>query len=574
MIIFEKIRWKNILSTGNAWTEVLLNRSSNTLIVGENGSGKSTILDALCYVLFSKPFRKVSKKQLVNSVNQKGASIECEFSIGKNHYKVHRTIKTYGSQPFEIYINDKLVDQTGDSRDYQDFLETNILKLNFKSFTQIVILGSSSFIPFMQLSGPQRREIIEDLLDIKIFSSMNVILKDKVNDNKTRVTELKYHIDLIRDKIEVQRKFIDEIKQSNNEKIDKNKEEIEKTQATILRSRQKTETLEAQVKELQEKIKDKNKLQNKLGSITAMEESMEAKIKQLKKDIQFYETHDECPTCNQTIGKELKEKNTKKKEEKLVEVQQGLVELGKKYEEINEKVAHALNISDLVSSKQTEHSKESANITALNSYITKLNEENISLGSDRKDVSKENKKLATLTRQLTDGKKKQEELVHEKTLYEVAGILLKDQGIKTKIIKQYVPIINKLVNKYLAAMDFFVNFELDENFSENIKSRHRDEFTYDSFSEGEKMRIDLALLFTWRAIARMKNSTNTNLLILDEVFDASLDNNGCDEFLKILHQLGNDQNVFVISHKGDILSDKFRSTIRFEKHKNFSRIAS
>ena len=574
MIIFEKIRWKNILSTGNAWTEVLLNRSSNTLIVGENGSGKSTILDALCYVLFSKPFRKVSKKQLVNSDNQKGASIECEFSIGKNHYKVHRTIKTYGSQPFEIYINDKLVDQTGDSRDYQDFLETNILKLNFKSFTQIVILGSSSFIPFMQLSGPQRREIIEDLLDIKIFSSMNVILKDKVNDNKTRVTELKYHIDLIKDKIEVQRKFIDEIKQSNNEKIDKNKEEIEKTQATILRSRQKTETLEAQVKELQEKIKDKNKLQNKLGSITAMEESMEAKIKQLKKDIQFYETHDECPTCNQTIGKELKEKNTKKKEEKLVEVQQGLVELGKKYEEINEKVAHALNISDLVSSKQTEHSKESANITALNSYITKLNEENISLGSDRKDVSKENKKLATLTRQLTDGKKKQEELVHEKTLYEVAGILLKDQGIKTKIIKQYVPIINKLVNKYLAAMDFFVNFELDENFSENIKSRHRDEFTYDSFSEGEKMRIDLALLFTWRAIARMKNSTNTNLLILDEVFDASLDNNGCDEFLKILHQLGNDQNVFVISHKGDILSDKFRSTIRFEKHKNFSRIAS
>jgi len=573
LIIFEKIRWKNLLSYGNVWTEVNLKRSPNTLIVGENGSGKSTILDALCYVLFSRPFRRVTKKQLVNSVNTKGTSIEVEFTVGKNSYKVHRSIKTWGSQPFEIYVNGQMINQTGDSKDYQEHLETNILKLNFKSFTQIVILGSSSFIPFMQLSGPQRREIIEDLLDIKIFSSMNVILKDKVNDNKTRVTELKYHIDLVKDKIEVQRKFIDEIKQSNNEKIDKNKEEIEKTQATILRSRQKTETLEAQVKELQEKIKDKNKLQNKLGSITAMEESMEAKIKQLKKDIQFYETHDECPTCNQTIGKELKEKNTKKKEEKLAEVQQGLVELGKKYEEINEKVAHALNISDLVSSKQTEHSKESANITALNSYITKLNEENISLGSDRKDVSKENKKLATLTRQLTDGKKKQEELVHEKTLYEVAGILLKDQGIKTKIIKQYVPIINKLVNKYLAAMDFFVNFELDENFSENIKSRHRDEFTYDSFSEGEKMRIDLALLFTWRAIARMKNSTNTNLLILDEVFDASLDNNGCDEFLKLIHQLGGEQNVFVISHKGDLLQDKFFSTIRFEKHKNFSRIA-
>ena len=573
MIIFEKIRWKNLLSYGNVWTEVQLQRSPNTLIVGENGSGKSTILDALCYVLFSRPFRRVTKKQLVNSVNTKGTSIEVEFSVGKNKYKVHRSIKTWGSQPFEIYVNGQMINQTGDSKDYQEHLETNILKLNFKSFTQIVILGSSSFIPFMQLSGPQRREIIEDLLDIKIFSSMNVILKDKVSDNKNRITELKYHIDLIKDKIEVQRQFIDEIKQTNNEKIEKNQQEIEKTQATILRSRQKTDTLEQQVRELQEKIKDKNQLQNKLGSITAMEESMESKIKQLSKDIEFYDNHDECPTCNQSITAETKTKNVTKKQEKIKQVKQGLEELGKKYQEVNEKVAHALNISDLVSSKQSEHSKESANITALNNYITKLNEENMSLGSDRKDVGKENKKLSTLTRQLTDGKHKQEDLVHEKTLYEVAGILLKDQGIKTKIIKQYVPIINKLVNKYLAAMDFFVNFELDENFVENIKSRHRDQFTYDSFSEGEKMRIDLALLFTWRAIARMKNSTNTNLLILDEVFDASLDNNGCDEFLKLIHQLGGEQNVFVISHKGDLLQDKFFSTIRFEKHKNFSRIA-
>ena len=573
MIIFEKIRWKNLLSYGNVWTEVELKRSPNTLIVGENGSGKSTILDALCYVLFSRPFRKVTKKQLVNSVNTKGTSIEVEFTVGKNKYKVHRSIKTWGSQPFEIYVNDELINQTGDSKDYQEHLENNILKLNFKSFTQIVILGSSSFIPFMQLSGPQRREIIEDLLDIKIFSSMNVILKDKMTENRNKVTELKYEINLIKEKIDVQRKFIEEIKQTNNEKIQKNQEEIDKTQATILRSRQKTETIEKQVLELQEKIKDKNTLQNKLGQITAMEENMESKVKQLKKDIEFYQSHDECPTCNQSIGKELKDKNVNKKVDKIKQIERGLEDLGSKYKEINEKVAHALNISDLVSSKQTEHSKESANITALNSYITKLNEENSSLGGDRKDVGKENKKLSTLTRQLTDGKHKQENLVHEKTLYEVAGVLLKDQGIKTKIIKQYVPIINKLVNKYLAAMDFFVNFELDENFSENIKSRHRDEFTYDSFSEGEKMRIDLALLFTWRAIARMKNSTNTNLLILDEVFDASLDNNGCDEFLKLIHQLGGEQNVFVISHKGDLLQDKFFSTIRFEKHKNFSRIA-
>ncbi len=573
MIIFEKIRWKNLLSYGQNWTEVDLKRSANTLIVGENGSGKSTILDALCYVLFSRPFRRVTKKQLVNSVNGKGTSIEVEFTIGKNQYKIHRSIKLWGSQPFEIYVNGELLNQTGDSKDYQEHLENNILKLNFKSFTQIVILGSSSFIPFMQLSGPQRREIIEDLLDIKIFSSMNMILKDKVNENRSKITELKYEIDLVKDKMQVQRQFIDEIKQSNNEKIEKNKQEIEKTQSTILRSKQKTDTLEQQVKELQEKIKDKNELQNKLGSITAMEESMETKVKQLKKDIEFYMNNDKCPTCSQDITEFIKTYNVEKKESKIKEVEQGLQDIGKKYQEINEKVANALNISDLVSSKQTEHSKESANITALNNYITKLNEENTTLGSDRKDVSKENKKLSTLTRQLTDGKHKQEGLVHEKTLYDVAGVLLKDQGIKTKIIKQYVPIINKLVNKYLAAMDFFVEFQLDENFVETIKSRHRDQFTYESFSEGEKMRIDLSLLFTWRAVARMKNSTNTNLLILDEVFDASLDNNGCDEFLKLIHQLGGEQNVFVISHKGDVLQDKFMNHIRFEKHKNFSRIA-
>ena len=570
MIIFKKVRYKNFLSTGNQFIEIQLDRSQSTLVVGENGAGKSTMLDALCFGLYGKGFRNLKKDLLINSINQKELVVEIDFSIGKRDYKVIR-----GAKPnkFELYTNGKMVNQDATMKDYQEHLENNILKLNFKSFTQIVILGSSSFIPFMQLSGPQRREIIEDLLDIKIFSSMNVILKDKVSENKTKITELKYEINLIKEKIEVQRKFIEEIKQTNNEKIDKNNAEIEKTQATILRSRQKTEALEKQVLELQEKIKDKNTLQNKLGQITAMEENMEAKVKQLKKDIEFYENHDECPTCHQSIGKELKDKNVSKKVDKIKQIKQGLEDLGSKYKEVNDKVAHALNISDLVSSKQTEHSKESANITALNNYITKLNEENLSLGSDRKDVGKENKKLSTLTRQLTDGKHKQEDLVHEKTLYEVAGVLLKDQGIKTKIIKQYVPIINKLVNKYLAAMDFFVNFELDENFSENIKSRHRDEFTYDSFSEGEKMRIDLALLFTWRAIARMKNSTNTNLLILDEVFDASLDNNGCDEFLKLIHQLGGEQNVFVISHKGDLLQDKFFSTIRFEKHKNFSRIA-
>ena len=574
MIIFEKIRWKNLLSTGNVWTEVHLNRSSNTLIVGENGSGKSTILDALCYVLFSKPFRKVSKKQLVNSVNQKGTSIECEFSIGKNHYKVHRTIKTYGSQPFEIYINEKLVDQTGDSRDYQEFLETNILKLNFKSFTQIVILGSSSFIPFMQLSSPQRKEIIEDLLDIKIFSAMNVILKDKVSENKNKVQELKYQIKLTEEKINVQKKFIEEIRKSQSDKIDANDIEIKKAKDSIQRHKAKIEQLQAQIEELQESVKDHDKLQNRLGKVSVIESSLETKIKRLKEDILFYETNDQCPTCSQSLTVKFKEKAIKEKNDKLQETMKGMEDLGKEYTKIKEQVSNMSNVNGLVTNKQSLISSEHGNINAMTNYIEKLGEENKTISNDRKDIGKENKKLSTLVTTLSNQNKSQEELTHNKQMFEVAAMMLRDQGIKTKIIKQYVPIMNKLINKYLAAMDFFVDFQLDENFTEVIKSRHRDEFTYDSFSEGEKMRIDLALLFTWRAIARMKNSTNTNLLILDEVFDASLDNNGCDEFLKLLHQLGNDQNVFVISHKGDILTDKFRSTIRFEKHKNFSRIAS
>ena len=573
MITFEKIRWKNILSTGNAWTEVLLNRSPNTLIVGENGSGKSTILDALCYVLFSKPFRKVSKKQLVNSVNQKGASIECEFRIGKNHYKVHRTIKTYGSQPFEIYINEKLVDQTGDSRDYQEFLETNILKLNFKSFTQIVILGSSSFIPFMQLSSPQRKEIIEDLLDIKIFSAMNVLLKDKVTDNKNKVQELKYQVKLTEEKINVQKKFIDEIRKSQSDKIDANDAEIKKAKDNIQRHKAKIDQLQSQIEELQDSVKDHDKLQKKLGKVSVIESSLEAKIKRLKDDIQFYETNDQCPTCSQSLTADFKKKAIQGKNSKLSDAIKGMEELGNEYENIKSQVSEMSNVNGLVTNKQSLISSEHGNINAMNNYIEKLGEENKNISNDRKDIGKENKKLSTLVTTLSNQNKSQEDLTKDKQMYEIAAMMLRDQGIKTKIIKQYVPIMNKLINKYLAAMDFFVDFQLDENFVEVIKSRHRDEFTYDSFSEGEKMRIDLALLFTWRAIARMKNSTNTNLLILDEVFDASLDNNGCDEFLKLIHQLGGEQNVFVISHKGDTLQDKFRSVIKFEKVKNFSHVS-
>ena len=351
-------------------------------------------------------------------------------------------------------------------------------------------------------------------------------------------------------------------------------DEIKKAKDNIQRHKARIDTLQSQIEELQESVKDHDKLQKKLGKVSVIESSLETKIRRLKDDILFYETNDQCPTCSQSLTAEFKKKAIEGKNSKLSEAVKGMEELGKEYEKIKTQVSEMSNVNGLVTSKQSLISSEHGNINAMNNYIEKLGDENKNISNDRKDIGKENKKLSTLVTSLANQNKSQEELTNDKQMYEVAAMMLRDQGIKTKIIKQYVPIMNKLINKYLAAMDFFVDFQLDENFVEVIKSRHRDEFTYDSFSEGEKMRIDLALLFTWRAIARMKNSTNTNLLILDEVFDASLDNNGCDEFLKILHQLGNDQNVFVISHKGDILSDKFRSTIRFEKHKNFSRIAS
>ena len=571
MIHFHNVRWQNFLSTGNVWTDILLDKSPNTLVIGENGAGKSTMLDALCFALFGKPFRKINKPQLMNSVNQKDMLVETEFTIGKSRYRVLRGMKP---NVFEIYKDNVLINQTASVRDYQNYLEQNILKLNFNSFTQIVILGSSSFVPFMQLPTGARREIIEDLLDIKIFTAMNILLKEKLQQNKNNLKDIKYKIDLEQEKLEVHQKYIDEMQSKNKERIDSLKAEIEKSESAISRLEVDITNNNSSVTELQESVNDEESVQKKLNEILKIESKFEEKLKKLKKEIKFYQDNDHCPTCDQDIDDEIKSKKVNQNESKILEVDEAFEKLQIELDRENQRLLDIMEINKQIQEFLEKVSDSNNQISSLNKYIKQLRTNIDTEVDDVSDLKDENKKVNDIKKQIKGYEKKRENEIHEKELLDVAAELLKDKGIKTQIVRQYVPVMNKLVNKYLAAMEFFVSFELNENFEETIKSRHRDSFSYASFSEGEKMRIDLSLLLTWRAIAKMKNSTNTNLLILDEVFDASLDSNGCDEFLKLLNELGKETNVFVISHKGDILQDKFRSVIKFEKHKNFSRIAA
>jgi len=567
LIHFHNVRWKNFLSTGNVWTQVDLDRSSTTLVIGENGAGKSTVLDALCFALFGKPFRKINKPQLVNTVNEKNLLVEVNFTIGKYSYRIVRGIKP---SKFEIYKDDVLLNQTASSKDYQKYLEENVIKLNYNSFSQIVILGSSTFIPFMQLPAYARREIIEDLLDIKIFTAMNVLLKEKVQTNKEKLTDVNYHIEMEEEKIEVHQKYIEEIKVKAKERVASLEKEISNAESSITRFERDNELYNKKVTELQESIQDEDRVRKKLNEILSIETKFEDKIKKSKKEIQFYNDNDYCPTCTQTIDVAIKTEKIEQSEKKISEIRVALENLVNELSKENQRLLDISEINTEVSEYLEKISDANNQISSLMKYmkqvrksITETQEEKI----DNTDIEEIEKKIAELNNL-------KEKIINEREVLKVAADLLKDKGIKTQIVRQYVPVMNKLINKYLAAMEFFVSFELDENFEEVIKSRHRDTFSYGSFSEGEKMRIDLALLLTWRAVARMKNSTNTNLLILDEVFDASLDANGCDEFLKLLDEIGKDTNVFVISHKGDILQDKFRSVIRFEKHKNFSRVAA
>ncbi len=568
MIIFRTLKWKNLLSTGNYFTEINLSGNSNTLVVGENGSGKSTMLDALCFALFGKPFRAINKPQLVNSINNKDCIVEVTFDSNNKQYRIVRGIKP---NIFEIYCNGELLNQDAASRDYQEFLEKFILKLNYKSFTQIVILGSASFTPFMQLSASDRRTIIEDLLDIQIFSTMNSLVKDKLSNNKDLVSEKKHEIDLAQQKYDMQKKHIEELKQNNEDKVNEYESEIESHSDTISTLLANVATLTTETEELQLVVANKIETEAKVKKITKIESQIESNLSKFRKDISFFQSHDDCPTCRQAIAMEFKEEELTNLNTKVTECEHGLTELEQRLNKEQEKLNEINEKQKLINKKQVEIATNNTTINETNKLIARLRKLVDELKESKVVSEKEEQSLKTLKESLTELQANLKELIDERTYYEVASNLLKDTGIKTKIVKQYLPIINKLVNKYLASLDFFVNFNLDESFKETIKSRHRDEFTYNNFSEGEKQRIDMALMLTWRAVAKLKNSSNTNLLILDETFDSSLDANGTEELMKILHMLEG-VNLFVISHKGDILQDKFMNVIRFAKEKNFSRI--
>ena len=570
MIEFKTLRWMNLLSTGNAFTEVSLNEHKSTLIVGQNGAGKSTILDALSFVLYGKPFRKINKPQLINTINGKNCVVEVEFDVGKKKYKVVRGIKP---NIFEIYHNGEMINQSADVKDYQDMLEKTILKLNHKSFNQIVILGSASFVPFMQLPAAHRREIIEDLLDIQIFSVMHSLLKDKAAANKTAITDNKYKLEMVIDKIDIHKKHLEAQKVDNTQLIAEKQAKIAKLTAEVVKIKKGIEVFNKTIEGLRTKLVSKDKLSAKQSKLQTLQRQINERVKKTEKEIGFFTVHDTCPTCNQDISQEFKDTKIAEKSNQHTQLVDGLNKLQDELSIVVESMQEFAEINDSIVEMNKNVAVSTNNAKFTNEAIQELQIEMTALQEKTMNIENNSSEIKTLLEDQKALGLAKIELEDQKSVYDVASVLLKDSGIKTKIIKQYIPVINKLINKYLASMDFFVNFELDENFEEKIKSRFRDEFSYASFSEGEKARLDLALLFTWRSIAKLRNSASTNLLILDEVFDGSLDNTGNDELLGILQALTQGNNVFVISHKTDAYLDKFDKVLKFEKHKNFSRIA-
>ncbi len=552
MINFKYVRWKNFLSTGNQFIEIQLDKNPTTLIIGENGAGKSTILDALCFGLFGKPFRTISKNQLVNSVNNSSTSVEVEFTIGTRHYKVIRNIKP---NKFEIYQNDKLMSLEANVRDYQKILEQQILKLNYRSFTQVVILGSSTFVPFMQLRSTHRREVVEEILDIQIFSTMNVLLKQKMKSIVEELREIEYQYDIISEKISLQENYIDDI-QKNKDDIIKEKESSFNTNKYHIKEKtEEIESLEGDSKLLADDLIGEEQNKEKRSKLKDISVTLNDKFDRNRKMIFFLKDNDDCPTCKQHIDETFKSETIKEKNEQQKELSKGLTKLHEQLERLDTYVDTHRAARKFIRENDIEIAKLKSSVTELEKFNAKLQQE-INILTSGTVSEDDTKKLDRYKRDEIKIERQKSDLKDEKSYLDAIKVILQDTGIKTKIIKQYLPVMNN-----------------HENFEETIKSRYRDEFTYSSFSEGEKMRIDLSLLFTWRAIAKMKNSANTNLLILDEIFDSSLDGTGTDEFLKILNTLG-DENVFVISHKQDVLADKFKSTIKFEKVKNFSHVVT
>lgn len=568
MIIFNAIRWKNFLSTGNHFTEIHLDKNSSTLIQGSNGAGKSTLLDAICFALFNKPFRKINKPQLINSINEKECVVEIEFTLGQTKWKVVRGIKP---NKFEIYRDGKLVDQVAANSDQQKWLEQNVLKMNFKSFTQVVILGSSTFVPFMQLTPAHRREVIEDILDIQIFSTMNILLKDRLRQVQEHQRECGYELKSAEEKVKMQEEYIRNSQTTNESEIINKQNQIALIEEEIFQLQQQINILEVEKLDIETEIAQLGDIKTQMGKLETLYHKISHNKSSTEKELDFFQDNDNCPVCTQEIEAAFKDKKVVDLQGKSLEYQVGLTKLKEQLAEINAKY-------DMLKSFQDKIKQNSAEVLHLNNVI-RMSEKSINHIKDEMyrlsqspDIAKMQGKLEVYQEEFTQIEERCTSVSRQKDEYEVVANLLKDSGIKARVIKKYIPVINKLINKYLTSMDFYVNFTLDEEFDEIIKSRYRDEFSYASFSEGEKQKIDLALLFTWREIARMKSSVSTNLLILDEVFDSSLDASGTEELLKILKNLDSSTNTFVISHKGEILTDRFMHNIRFDKVSDFSKI--
>lgn len=570
MINFEKIRWKNLLSSGNNFTEIELNSHQTTLILGENGAGKSTLLDALCFALYGRGFRNLKKDLLINSVNEKALLVEVEFSVGKKKYKVIR-----GAKPniFEIYLNGDMINQNATVKDYQENLEKHILKMNYRSFTQVAILGSANFTPFMQLKAVERRKLVEDLLDISIFSTMQDILRQRVSTHQEQVRDNQHEINIMEERIAGLSNQMVALQENREQKIKKFESSIEEAQTNIDDLLDKVDEKTEDIEERRSTISDQDTIENRFKEAKDLYKQLLNRKKQVLEEIEFYENHDNCPTCKQGIDEEHKKIHVAEKETKKNELLSGLDQLQITIEKSEERLTKIGEVSTAIESLQKQIAVIQTEIVSNQKYVKKLQGEIEDLQTEGTGGSDTSDKIIDNEEKLDILLSKKESLSEQAHYYDIANTLLRDQGVKQKIIKQYVPIMNKMINKYLAQLEFYVGFELNESFEETIKSRFRDVFKYDNFSQGEKMRIDLSLLFTWRAIARMKNSVNTNLLILDEVFDSSLDVAGTDDFLKLLNTLTERTNAFIISHKGEALYDKFNNVLRFEKYKNFSRLA-
>ncbi len=568
MIIFKTIKFKNFLSTGNIFSEIGLDEHQTTLIVGDNGAGKSTLLDALSFSLFGKPFRKIKKPQLINSITRKNLMVEVDFSINKVDYKIIRGIKPH---VFEVYKNGEIINQSAAVKDYQTILERQILKVDHKTFCQVVVLGSATFQPFMQLSTQNRREIIEDLLDLQVFTTMNGLLKNKILVNNESLRKSDADRKQLNDKITLMRSHMIEMQSNNEDLISEKKEMIED-------SRVKIEVNSAKYKELEEKnctlksnISDENKIKEKMGQLSLLKVKIETKLRGVRKDLDFYMVNDNCPVCHQDIHEDFREETIKERKSQKEEIDVGIDKLVEQYNKMDSRIKEIMVVNDKINDNNLEIHTIKNNINSTMEYVAILEKE--INGLNKKIV--ENNDHSTMTELETHLQRIEKEHCNneeERNILSMCTSMLKDGGIKSKIIKQYVPVINKLINKYLSSMEFMCQFELDEQFNETIKSRHRDVFSYTSFSEGEKMRINLAILFTWRAVAKMRNSINTNILIMDEVFDSSLDANGTDEFMKVIRELTMDTNTIIISHKSDQLSDKFERVLKLEKNRNFSTI--